>query len=302
MQSNSKKQLTRRHALAAGAAAPLAAPAVARGQGRVPLNFSDPKDQLTALMKMTGDLEDGKEVISWMRGIVHAIFDDGRVLTPLFYAGSLAFSRSYRDPDGSFKNMSNFTICYLDLETEQVLDSWYNPYTDQTVEVVNYASTLHTTMRAMSPINDDTRLRVDWQVDGNDVVRWADGTIIKENPITPDKWPRASVGPTYYKNQQAQIHARLDELENPDLTSVPAVTYGQRHGPWYPWQLMGQDPGRTYRRDMSKKADNLDEVPSAIPAYAEKHFPDFMSAPTEWTGAYIDPETLWARDMPPEVP
>ena len=64
---------------------------------------------------------------------------------------------------------------------------------------------------------------------------------------------------------------------------------------------MGQDPGRTYRRDVSKKAKSLADVAGPIPAYAEKHFPEFMSAPTEWTGAYIDPETLWARDMPPEV-
>lgn len=293
---------TRRGVLGAGvglAMTPMA-PTIVKAETRKRLDFNNPQDQLYALIKMTGDLEDGKETVTWMKGIVHAILEDGKILEPLFYAGTLAFSRSYKQDDGSYKNMSNFTICYMDLETEAVLDSWYNPWIDKDVEVVNYASTLHTIVKPMEPINDHTKLRVEWMVDDNDVIRWSDGKIIKPNPITPDKWPRASVGETYYKNQQAQIIARRDELENPDLTSVPALTTGQRHGPWYPWMMMGQDPGRTYRRDVSKKATNLDEVPGSIPAYAETHFPEFMSAPTEWTGAYIDPETLWARDMPPE--
>ncbi|MEQ8733784.1 MAG: DUF1838 family protein [Rhodospirillaceae bacterium] len=293
---------TRRTAL--GATAGLLSTAVgaqaSKASAKRQLDFKDPQDQLYALMKMTGDLEDGKETISWMKGIVHAIFEDGKILEPMFYAGTLAFSRSYKQTDGSYKNMSNFTICYLDLETEAVLDNWYNPWLEKEVEVVNYASTLHTIVKPMSPINDHTKLRVEWMIDGNDVIRWSDGKIVKDNPITPDKWPRASVGKTYYKNQQAQLIARRDEVEDPDLTSVQALTMGQRHGPWYPWMLMGQDPGRTYRRDVSKKARTLDDVPSAIPAYAESRFPDFMTAPTEWTGAYIDPETLWARDMPPE--
>ena len=298
------KDTTRRSALttAAGlATASVAAPTILQAATRRALDFNDPDDQLYALVKVTGDLEDGKETVSWMKGIVHGILEDGKILEPMFYAGTLAFSRSYKQEDGSYKNMSNFTICYMDLKTGDVMDSWYNPWLEKTVDVVNYASTLHTIVKPMEPINDHTRLRIEWMVDGNDVIRWSDGKMVKKNPITPDKWPRASVGETYYKNQQAQIIARRDELENPDLTSVSALTMGQRHGPWYPWQLMGQDPGRTYRRDTSKKAKSLAEVPGPIPAYAEKHFPEFMTAPTEWTGAYIDPETLWARDMPPEV-
>lgn len=287
--------------LAAGMAAAPVAPTLVKAATRRALDFNDPQDQLYALIKMNSDLEDGKETISWSKGIVHAILEDGKILEPMFYAASLGFSTSHKQDDGSYKSMSNFTICYLDLETGDVLESWYNPWLEKDVDVVNYASTLHYITKPMEPINDHTRLRVEWQVDGNDVIRWSDGKIIKKNPITPEKWPRASVGAVYYKNQQAQAIARLDELENPDLTSVNAITTGQRHGPWYPWMLMGQDPGRTYRRDISKKADSLGEVAGAVPAYAEKHFPEFMAAPTEWTGAYIDPETLWARDMPPEV-
>lgn len=278
-----------------------AAPAMAAAGKRVKLDFTKPEDLIVAQIKMDGDLDGRKEVVSYMKGIVYAIFEDGKKLEPMFYAGSLAFSRSYKVDATTYKNMSNFTICYMDLKTGEVLEEWFNPWLEKKVKVVNYASTLHTTIKPMQPINDHTNLRVEWQVEGNDVIRWSDGQMKKKNPITPAKWPKASVGEYYYKNQSGQCIARLDELENPDITSVQAVTLGQRHGPWYPWQLMGQAPGRTYRRDVSRKAKSLAEVPGPIPKYAAKHFPDYMSAPKEWTGVYMDPETLWAETMPPEV-
>lgn len=290
--------LDRRTALAMPAAAALVTPARA---ARCKLDFTNKRDLITAQVKMDGDLEDNKEVISWMKGIVYGIFEDGKTLQPLFMAGSLAFSRSFRVDDITYKNMSNFTIVYMDLATGMVLDDWHNPWLDRSLKVVNYASTLHTTSKPMEPINDHTKLRVEWQVEGNDVIRWTDGQIQKKNPITPAKWPRASAGEIYFKTQSSQTIARLDELENPDLTSVPAIQLGQRHGPWYPWQQMGQAPGRTYRRDTSRKAKSLDEVPRAIVDYAAKHFPDHMSAPKVWTGVYMDPETLWAETMLPEV-
>jgi hypothetical protein len=121
---------TRRAALGATAGLISTAVGAPRSQAATQrtLDFNDPQDQLYALMKMTGDLEDGKETITWMKGIVHAILEDGKILEPIFYAATLAFSRSYKQEDGSYKNMSNFTICYMDLETEEVLNSWYNPW------------------------------------------------------------------------------------------------------------------------------------------------------------------------------
>ena len=276
-------------------------PVAAAPPRRIKLDFTNPKDLIVAQMKMDGDLTENKEVVSYMKGIVYGIFDDGKKLEPMFYAGSLAFSRSFKVDDTTYKNMSNFTICYMDLTTGEVLEEWYNPWLEKKLKVVNYASTLHTIIKPMQPINDHTKLRVEWQVEGNDVIRWSDGQIKKKNPITPDKWPKASVGEYYYKNQSGQCVARLDELENPDLTTVQTVTLGQRHGPWYPWQQMGQAPGRTYRRDVSRKAASMADVPGPIPKYAAKHFSNFMSAPKEWTGVYMDPETLWAETMPPEV-
>jgi hypothetical protein len=46
---------------------------------------------------------------------------DGREMQPLSYAGSLAFSRSWKATDDSYTTTSNFVICYLDLDMEEVL-------------------------------------------------------------------------------------------------------------------------------------------------------------------------------------
>ena len=216
--NHAKGHTTRRAALGGLAAAPVAAPAIVQAAPRRVLDFNDPDDQLYALVKMTGDLEDGKETVGWMKGIVHAILEDGKILEPIFYAGSLSFSRSYKQEDGSYKNMSNFTICYMDLETGEVMDSWYNPWLEKTVEVVNYASTLHTIVKPMEPINDHTRLRIEWMVDGNDVIRWSDGKMKKRTqsrrtsgqerlsvrPITKTSRPRSLPGGTNWRTRTSR--------------------------------------------------------------------------------------------------
>lgn len=286
-------------AVAAGASA--ACPTARASARRRKLDFSNAADLLYAEMKMTSDLRDHHEVIIWMRGISYAIFDDGKTIEPMFGVGSIAFTRSFRVDDVTYRSMTNFVICYTDLDGRTVLEQWYNPWLKRNVKVVNYASTLHTVVKPSPSINHDAKLRVEWMVNGNDVTRWIDGVIVKPNPITPDKWPKASVGATYYKNQSSQTLARLDELEESATTSVDAVSFGQRHGPWYPWQEMGTAPGRTYRRDMTKKVARLLDVPGPIPRYATEHFPQYMSAPREWTGAYVDPETLWSQTMPAEI-
>ncbi len=295
----------RRDLLAGAAAAGLTGLSLpagrAAGAATLTLDLTNPRDELYATVKMSGDLTDGKQVISWMKGTVWSIFNDGSEMQPLFYAGSLGFSRSWKATEDSYKNTSNFVICYMDLETEEVLEEWYNPWLQRTVPVVNYASRIDTITRARTAVSQHTSARVQWMVDGDDVIRWTDGQMRKKNPITPDKWPQASVGEWYTKNQSSQMIARLAELQNPRLTSVETLTMGQRHGPWYPWMQMGQAPGRTYRRDVSKRAPSLDDVPGPIPAYAAQHFPGFMQAPREWTGVYVDPETLWTLEQPPEV-
>ena len=133
-----RKRITRRRALGAGAAstALLLGADSARAAGRRRLDFNNPVDLLYAQIKMDGDLVDHQQVISWMKGIVYGIFEDGKTLTPMFWAAILSFSRSYKIDDTTYKSMSNFVTAYLDLDTQKVLSEWHNPWLARTVPVV----------------------------------------------------------------------------------------------------------------------------------------------------------------------
>ncbi|MCB1623287.1 MAG: DUF1838 family protein, partial [Pseudomonadales bacterium] len=137
-------RITRRRALGAGAAstALLLGAGSTQAAARRKLDFSDPADLLYAQIKMDGDLADHRQVISLIKGIVYGIFEDGKTLTPMFWAAILSFSRSYKIDATTYKNMSNFVTAYLDLDTQEVLSEWHNPWLARTVPVVNYASTL----------------------------------------------------------------------------------------------------------------------------------------------------------------
>ena len=93
--------------------------------------------------------------------------------------------------------------------------------------------------------------------------------------------------------------AQLADIENPDLASVPAVISSQRFGPWYPWMLMGGQPGRNFSHMTVFKTSTLSDVPRNILDYAEKKQPEFLTAPHTWTGEYTDPETLYTLERTP---
>ena len=93
--------------------------------------------------------------------------------------------------------------------------------------------------------------------------------------------------------------ASIADLEDPDLPSVSAITASQRFGPWYPWMLMGGKAGRNFSHMTVYKAQSLSDVPRNILDYAEKNKPEFLVAPSEWTGEYTDPETLYTMERKP---
>ena len=95
--------------------------------------------------------------------------------------------------------------------------------------------------------------------------------------------------------------ARLSELENPDMPSVNAVSISERFGPWYPWMLMADKPGRNFSHMTIQKSMSLRDVPRNILDYAAKKHPEALEAPREWTGTYVDPETLYTMERQPAL-
>lgn len=267
------------------------------------MDLSNPADALIATMKCNGTLEDGVEVIRWMEGIVYSLFDDGEKMDALHGVVGVFPSRSWRQTDGTYKVVSNDVIFYTDLKSGKVIEQFKNPYTDQLCEVHNHASVLNTIVGPSAPRESEMlSLQREWVVRMGIAAENTESRIKKLNPIDPIKWPLESSGKWYLKKSSNQMFAKLADLENTDMPSVPTLISSQRFGPWYPWMLMGSKPGRNFSHMTVYKAQKMSDVPRNILEYAEKNKPQFLTAPKTWTGEYVDPETLYTRERKPASP
>lgn len=269
------------------------------------LNFADPADVLTARVKTIGSLESGAETFHYMIGTVFAVFDDGAKLEPLFGVSGAFAIRTEKESNTVWRQMVHQVITYFDLATGEVMESWRNPFSDETVRVVNFATRLDSRLIARDETLIETktsRVRQWWTIQGGNAVQHSELQSRKPNPITPEKFPRESSGAIYVKNQNAQRYANYGALSDPARASVAYVEESQRFGPWYPWMLMGAAPGRLFNQLHQGKVETQAQIPGPAVAYAAKNFPAYLSAPKEWTGEFSDPETWWAKTQTPALP
>ena len=82
------------------------------------------------------------------------------------------------------------------------------------------------------------------------------------------------------------------DLENPELTSVPAHGSWSRFGPWLPWMEMGDTPGNlVYHGHGTKFINGKADIPERLLTIMEERFPEYLTAPesdygpnqTSWT-------------------
>lgn len=280
------------------------APAYAAGGKGYPgaLDLTNPTDALIAGRKCSGTLEDGVQTFSWMDGTVFAVFEDGKRMEALYGVVGVFPSRAWRQEDGSFKVATCNNIMYTDLATGAVLESYDNPYTGETVEPIGHSSHLQTIVRPSKGGRSESayiKLDTRWVVAMDNAIQISEFQMRKPNPIDPKKYKRESSGEWFYKKQSGQMIARLSELEDPNIPSVNAVSVSERFGPWYPWMLMGGHEGRNFSHMVIQKTFDISDVPRPILEHVEKHAPEYLDAPTDWTGLYVDPETLYTQQREP---
>ncbi len=290
--------------LAAGAAA---GPALARRRGRKAFDPADPADHLRAYIKMTASEEDGAETRLVYEGVTYGI-TEGLRMRPLY--GMLGYGpvRTFLQPDGSRRILATEAAVFTDLATGKVLETWANPYLDdRKVEVwhlrtgpVNFA------IDPNKPINAGGwrllrqsdqgagRFFLPTAVQDGHLVLTIDAQAERKNPLDPAKWPAESTGATMRYSEHNTWRAQLADVENYDIPSPAIFAAWHTNKEWRPWMLMGQRPGHIYNHLTAYKVKSIAEAPRVLVDHYEKHAPEFLSSPREWTGGY---QTDWGHFM-----
>ena len=304
-------------ALFGGMAGPAAGQALAQAAPKagfdpaLPEKFRDPEWNRDAFARLQGSLKFGEVKSGWYAGVVHGVAD-GEAVKPLMGFEGFSKSRLIDTGGGAYQKVLRELLFYTDLQTGEVLETYRNPYTDETVPVVHIANDpfnmLIEKYRPKGPtyggLNkpDEKRapLLLPWRITRQDTVLLsADIHLHYPSALQPDKWPRESAGPMNRVSEMFRYVIRREELED---ESIPSLTYTgtwSRITPWLPWMLMGQAPGHIFYMGGMGGYDDLSMASPSILAYAEKRFPKYFDAPEKWEEPSLSSLENYARTQKP---
>ena len=281
--------------------APAAAATAVRNENRTrqgDFDWNSPTENLRMLSRMWGTIEPGEEAYLYVFGPAFGILDANN-FTPLFRLESLANVRTYPLENGAFRYLANQVILFTDFKTNEVLQTWENPYTGETQEVFHYrdgpldytldpnAFPERYAMENQDPM--ERSLVLDWWFRGDTAYGDAIARTTLPNRLDPATYPRASIGPMWTTFEAYRWQALIEEMEDLSLPSVPSFRGDfQTFKPWEPWMLMGQTPGKIFSvRSTFKPNNNLDEVPDHVVRYIQDNLPEYLHAPTEFHEQYL---------------
>jgi hypothetical protein len=276
------------------------------------IDFKNPKWNRDTYVRLDADLDPSREKVGWVRGKAFGVRDNEKIRT-LFDVDGFSVVRTQRLPDGSWRRLLREVMFYRDPETHEILKTWHNPYTDETVRIVPIANDpFNYTISEFAPeppsyggLNKDKPARkpllLDWE-------HGADGTLVLRtgvdmmypSALQPDKWPRESAGPMNRVSEHFVYVFKRADAENPRLTHIPHQGSWARVTPWLPWMLMGQAPGHVnYFCTFATVPQGIAGLPQDLVAAARAMGEKWLHAPTEDYGPSLSSLENYARTQKP---
>ena len=258
------------------------------------IDFRSPTWNRDAWARIHGDVDPARQKFTACSGTILAV-QDGKPVKEILGFETWLVSRLLPLPGGDYRRLNKEVILYRDAHTGELIDEWRNPLTDETVEVVQVANDPfnYTISQFLILAPEDfggegkpeprkIPLIFPWkELNQDTLVLSTDMHLYYPNPLQPDKWPRESSGEMVQVSEMMRYFVSRADLSNPDLTSVHYTGTWNRVTPWLPWMLMGRTPGHCVYMGTMTCSESTDIISPDVLAYAEQHYPQFLTAPSE---------------------
>lgn len=276
------------------------------------------KGNMLAGVRMDANLDESKQKWASVSGVVTGV-RAGEAVRDLFGFEVVSVARAWKQPEGDYRVLHRESILYTNLATGDILTEWHNPYIDETVKVVDVINDpwnhhFGETIRFKGPDYGGLNKQPDPPpvpfsmgfVDaGNGMVQnRIHINLYYKAALQPDKWPRESAGPMNQVSEFFTNVVKLEDLQNPDKTSLLNTGSWVRITPWLPWMLMGQAPGHIHYHSTVQSFDSLAGFKPKVLAHMEKYHPEMLEAPPKsaWEKPNLSSLEVYARDQKPVAP
>ncbi len=192
-----------------------------------------------------------------------------------------------------FKSVSREIMIYMDPKTNEILDTWMNPWLGREVDVLHVANDPVNMRGILYEKNDKGEYaRTTTIRDLGDIV--AGGSEIPlfyENPLNGEY--QGYVGGAYHAMEIFNTFWDKDEMMNPDVKTITQSTLSwSRVAQWLPWMEMGSKPGLMIFNTTGFSTFDRSRVFPILEKVVAERFPTYLDPPpkddnraneTSWT-------------------
>ena len=186
--------------------------------------------------------------------------------------------------------VSRELLFYVDPATGELLREWKNPWTNQTVKVLQTAND-PVNQRPVFPRGADGKPNV-WQATtvGNQWWNTITVPLFYSNPLAGDY--QKQIGGYYHATEMFNFFGNVDELTDPKNVNPPIRVGWVRIADWLPWMDMSGRAGEIYIHAAGRKLERFDQLPSVMLKEIETTYPEWRQPPpgddpreneTSWT-------------------
>ena len=266
------------------------------------LDPSDPNDAVKIQIKQNCSLKTGENTVFWWEGKMYSR-RAGEKDRHLFNVQGMNVRACniLQDPKKGmgYRSVSREVMFYLDPETNEVVDTWVNPWTGEEVPVIQVAN---------DPVNmqvGDGRFPVyAYNDDGTPLVKFdafelggmylnggGAARLFYDNPLAGDY--QEYVGGTYHAMEFGTGATPVDDLLDGDADHVKdRVISWARVSKFLPWMKMGDRDGVVIFHTAGLRLGSWDDLPEVMKTEIRTNYPEYVKAPplddmrpneTSWT-------------------
>ncbi len=191
-----------------------------------------------------------------------------------------------------FRSFGREIMVYMDPETDEIIDTWLNPWSGEEVEVMHVANDPVNLRAPMYERNEDgeATMEVNLRHYGDVVARSSEIPLFYTNPLGGEYQPY--VGGTYHAMEIFNSFYNAEKLLDNDAASIGQSHLGwSRVAKWLPWFKMGDRAGVMVFNASGFSTFDKDKVPERLVEILNERYPLYWEPPE--LGDNRPNETSW---------
>jgi len=190
-----------------------------------------------------------------------------------------------------FRSVSREIMVYLDPKTNEIVDTWENPLTGESVDILHVANDpVNMRLPTYAKTTDGKPLIVTLRRYGDTLVSSSEVPLFYENPLAGSY--QEYVGGTYHAMEIFNTFYRTEDFIDRERTQIGDSRISwQRVSGWLPWMKMRDRPGLMIFNATGFSTFDRERIPPKLMTILQSRYPDYLIPPP--LGDQRTNETTW---------